>query len=559
MLCLAACGTPAEETTAPNEATPPPETVPATTEPVMIADPTVTVTGGEIQGMRNEDATVHIFKGIPYAAAPVGDLRWKAPQPVENWDGVKVCTEYSASAMQAEQAPWGVYTDEFIIDTSLGYSEDCLYLNVWTPVDADGDEPVLVFIHGGNNVSGSASCEIYDGEEMAKKGIVFVSINYRVGIFGFLASSELSAESPDNISGNYALQDQIFALKWIQDNISEFGGDATNVTISGQSAGSYDVNMLSVCPEAEGLFNNIFTMSFNLVESNPKYVPMAQADKEAEGDAFFAGRSLEEMRALSAEEVLSTGAVSNYGNIDGKFVLGSYRDMILAGNALDVNIISGNVTGGYDFYGDPMLLGAFLTGGDMFDLFMGMGSMPPATVEDYQTMVSERVGDKAEEFLSLYPVETVDELASVLVEIENDALIAKQQMNAELWNAHKNNQVYVYLFDHVMAGNDASGNLMTVAFHSGDIPYWFNHLTDLRADVWTESDVVLADVMSDYVANFVKSGNPNGSNLPVWSAYTADTETYSYLYLGDSASEMEMDSAKTAFWRYLLGTLYEIS
>lgn len=212
---------------------------------------TVSVTGGQIRGYR-EDGT-DIYKGIPYAAPPVGKLRWRPPHPVVSWEGIKECTAWAASPIQMEQMPVLMWTREFIIENT-GYSEDCLYLNVWTASDKKDKKPVIVYSHGGNLVSGVTSCEIYGGSELAKKGVVYVSVGFRVGILGLLATSKLSAESETGTSGNYMLLDQIAALKWVRENITAFGGDPDNVTISGLSAGSDNVNAISVSLLAKGLF-----------------------------------------------------------------------------------------------------------------------------------------------------------------------------------------------------------------------------------------------------------------------------------------------------------------
>ena len=222
----------------------------------------ITVDGGEIRGYFSSNEAVSVFKGIPYAAPPVGNLRWKAPAPVVPWDGVKECTKWSASAIQAEQKPFAVWTKEFII-ADTGYSEDCLYLNVWAPNDNKSKHPVIVYIHGGNYKSGGSSCEIYDGTHFAERGVVLVSMNFRVGTLGCLAMTALSQESEHGVSGNYMLLDQVAALKWVKDNISNFGGDPDNVTIMGQSTGAGSVNVLTVMPLAKGLFKRAISMSYN--------------------------------------------------------------------------------------------------------------------------------------------------------------------------------------------------------------------------------------------------------------------------------------------------------
>ena len=498
------------------------------------AAPEVAVTGGMISGTTNEDGSVLIFKGIPYAAPPVGDLRWKGPQPVESWEGVKECTQYSAAAVQPEQAPFMMWTEEFIIDGTLGYSEDCLYLNVWAPKDAE-NAPVVMFIHGGANTSGGASCDVYDGEAMAKKGIVYVDINYRVGIFGFLASTELSAENEDHVSGNYAIQDQIAALKWIQENIASFGGDPSRVTIAGQSAGSLNVNMLSVCPEAAGLFENAVTMSFNVIDSS--FVSLSE--KEAEGDALLDGRSLEEMRALNQDEVQElSGSIGADYCIDGKYVTANVLDTLRAGEGNNVNILTGMVTG------DTLLFGSFLAGGGFAG--GGAGAEVPTTVEAYEALAAEKTGDLAELFLAAYRAGSEEEIPALLDESSFDNAVALQMANANARFVNGDAKTYVYMFTHSMPGTDP---ISTGAFHTADVPYWFNHFSASRADLWTDVDYMVGDTMSGFLANLAATGDPNGEGLPTWSAFDPAAENFSYMELGDVIEEKTFTDAKTAFWK----------
>lgn len=531
---LAACANNAQDT-ASDETTSETE---ATGKDVVASDaPTAEVTGGTVSGMVNADGDVTVFKGIPYAAPPVGDLRWAAPQAVEPWEGVRECTEYLAAAVQPEQAPFMMWTEEFIIDTSKGYSEDCLYLNVWAPADADG-APVVMFIHGGGNTSGGASCDVYDGEAIAKKGLVYVDINYRVGIFGFLASTELSAESPEGVSGNYAIQDQIAALRWIRDNIDKFGGDPANVTITGQSAGSQNVNMLTICPEAEGLFSNAISMSFNLVGS--KMVTLA--DKEAEGDAIFDGRTLAEMRALSQDEVQElsgsdlASAVAAY-NIDGKYVIGDYDEVLTSGKGLDVNVVTGWVTG------DDQMFGSFLTGASLLTPDLAN----PTTVDEYEKAAKDKLGELADAFLAVYPAKTDEDVAAAVFASNVDFYTANQLKNAQERKANADANVFVYSFTHEMPGEVPMG-----AFHTADVPYWINHFSEARADYWTDVDFALGDVMSDYLVNFATTGDVNGAGVPAWTAYDPDAAELTYMELGDEVAEQAFDDDKAAFWKAYL-------
>ncbi|MDP4214520.1 MAG: carboxylesterase family protein, partial [Bacteroidota bacterium] len=268
---------------------------------------TVSVEGGLISGISNAENNIQIFKGIPFAAPPVGDLRWKAPQPVVKWTGVRKCVEFSASPMQSSPVPFGPWSEEYLIPKEP-ISEDCLYLNLWTGArSAKEKRPVIVWIYGGGFSSGGAGVPVYDGEAMAKKGIVFVSINYRVGVFGFYSHPDLTKESGRNASGNYGLMDQIAGIQWVKKNIASFGGDPENITIAGQSAGSISVNCLVASPLCKGLFKRA------IAESGASFLP-GMTDKsillkqaEADGVRFaqsYNANSIDELRKIPADELL---------------------------------------------------------------------------------------------------------------------------------------------------------------------------------------------------------------------------------------------------------------
>ena len=263
----------------------------------------VKTANGKVEGVFNSDKTVCSFKGIPFAAPPVGNLRWKAPQSVKNWKGVRACSTFSASPMQNKPMPFMCWTEEFIAQPEP-LSEDCLYLNIWTKNASKKEKkPVFVWIYGGGLSSGSSNCAIYDGENMAKKGVVFVSLNYRVGVFGFMAHPELSKESGHNASGNYGFMDQIAALQWIQKNIAAFGGDPNNVTIAGQSAGSFSVNALVTSPLAKGLFHKAIAQSGGLLS---KRLMKNLAEGEKQGELVMQAaktKSIAELRQKTADEI----------------------------------------------------------------------------------------------------------------------------------------------------------------------------------------------------------------------------------------------------------------
>lgn len=294
----------------------------------------VTTTYGDIVGSVTEDGEVYSYKGIPYAAAPVGNLRWKATQPHEGWSGTRECLTYGASAMQTKQAPAGNYTKEFIIDTDNGYSEDCLTLNVWTQSDTSvKNKPIIVYIHGGGFTTGGSSCEAYSGESIVRQGVVYANINYRLGIFGWMATDALKSEDSEAV-GNYGLLDMIMAINWIKDNAAVFGGDANNVTVVGQSAGAACVNALISSPKAAGLFQHAVSLS-DVCGDGPSLTERIAASTDANN------KTLEELRSMSAEDVMKLSVSSSGPCIGSGIVPNSYIQSLKDGTANDVDIICG--------------------------------------------------------------------------------------------------------------------------------------------------------------------------------------------------------------------------
>jgi para-nitrobenzyl esterase len=451
---------------------------------------------GFVAGIQCEGGDVIVFKGIPYAAPPVGDLRWRAPQPPLKWQGVRKAGEFCPACMQVQTGARNPWTEEFLSHDSL--SEDCLFLNIWTPAKSGTDRlPVLVYIHGGAYTEGSGSVKVYDGEALAKKGIVVITINYRLGVLGFLAHPELSAENEDSVSGNYGLLDQIAALKWIQGNIAAFGGDPNRVTIAGQSAGAGSVNMLVVSPLARGLFHGTIAQSGSGVS---RMMMTTLADAEAAGVKFAGSKgakSIADLRAMSYDSLIAVpeGQMPQRfsANIDGKFITESPMTTFAAGRQTDV----------------PALTGMNADEGSASPTY---GKTP---MKDYKARIQMMYQDRAKDFFVLYPVDN-DEQAG---QVEKEA--AREQGRVSMFLYAKNRAktaktpMFTYYFDRAIPWPE---HPEFAAFHTSEVPYVFNNLKMLDRP-WEKGDSVLAGQMSDYWVNFVTNGNPNGNGLPVWPAF----------------------------------------
>lgn len=462
--------------------------------------PVVKTAKGRIEGTTNKAGTVRIFKGIPFAAPPVGDLRWKAPQPVANWPEVKKCVAFGPSPMQGKPAPFLYWSSEFLIPEAP-ISEDCLYLNVWTGAkSATEKRPVLVYIYGGGFRSGGAACPIYDGEAMAKKGVVLVNINYRVGVFGFLAHRELSAESGYNASGNYALLDMIAALKWVRENIAAFGGDPANVAIAGQSAGAFAVNFLTASPLAKGLFHRAIAESGGSFLTSPIRPRLTLQDAEKLGVEFaqkLGVSSLRELRDKSSDEILKAAGGLSVPIVDGYLLPESIAEIYAKGNQNDV----------------PLLLGW-----NQDDKVMGA----PVSAAVFRQKASQRFGAQAEAYLAVYPARTEAEAAQSQGYSNRDETFAIQDYTwAKRQNQTGRSPVFLYNFTRQVPGHTPQTRFG--AFHTGEVPYAYNNLHTVNRP-WEAIDRHIADVMSSYWVNFAKTGNPNGRKLPSWPGFRSDTE-----------------------------------
>jgi para-nitrobenzyl esterase len=455
---------------------------------------TVKTDAGLVSGTTNATGDISIFKGIPFAAPPVGDLRWKAPQPVQPWQGVKKCDAFGPSPMQAKPAAFSMWSEEFLIPKEP-ISEDCLYLNVWTGAKTSKEKrPVLVWIYGGGFNSGGGGVPIYDGEALAKKGVVFVSFNYRVGVFGFFSHPELTKEAPYHASGNYGLLDQVAALKWVQKNIAAFGGNPANVTIAGQSAGSMSVNCMVATPLAKGLFTKA------IAESGANFSRGSSTLQQAEQDGIKLAEKLnapgiEALRNMPAEELFKKAQGQRGPIVDGYVLPQTIAEIFAAHKQNDV---------------------ALLTGWNQDE---GLLFGPIKNAADFRKEVSERYGADSTNFLKYYPASTDAEAATAQLNLSRDMIFGAQNYTWANIASQQGKKVYVYRFTRKVP---ATGEYVKYgAFHTGEVPYAYDNLKFVNRP-WQPEDHKLAEVMSSFWTNFIMTGNPNGKGLPDWPAYTTN-------------------------------------
>lgn len=484
----------------------------------------VTTQNGVLEG--TETSGIKVFKGIPFAQPPVGELRWKAPKPVEPWTDVRQCKEYGPNPMQ--EALFG--------DMNFGtdkMSEDCLYLNIWTPAkDKDDRLPVVIYFNGGGLMAGSGSEPRYAGMSMARKGVIGITANYREGIFGFFAHPQLSAETPYKGSGNYGFMDQQAAIRWVKDNIKAFGGDPARITILGESAGSMSVSALMASPLSEGLFSQAMGSSGSVLG----YTPIATL-KEAElkGKEMMKQlgcKSLKEMRLLPADTLMKRAAVKSVPiyNIDNYFMPCQPSEIYEKGEQMKVPLL----VGGNSLEMTPM---AFFGG-----IYMN-GRTP--TMDDVRIAASTLFGEYTDEMLNLYGFTSGDDvLRQPGIDFSNDRFISYSTWR---WaDAHRRTggmPVYKYMYckerprmvvEGKVAGlaggvydkDENAPKLPEVrgAVHSADIEYAMGNLPTNRIYDWQPEDYMVSDIFMGYYVNFIKTGNPNGLGLPEWKTYNPDVQ-----------------------------------
>jgi para-nitrobenzyl esterase len=454
---------------------------------------TVKTAEGKVHGKTINDGKVKAFLGLPYAAPPVGDLRWKAPQPPATWKGERDATTFGAHCAQGK-----VFDDMVFQDAAP--SEDCLFANVYAPADANPKSklPVMFWIHGGGYSGGGSSEPRHNGDFLPLKGVVLVTINYRLGVFGFLATADMAKEA-NGAAGNFGLLDSVAALRWVKQNIAEFGGDPDNVTIFGESAGSFAVSTLMASPVAKGLFAKAIGESGAAFSSTLAYEPL-EAREKADGDwvASLGVKSLQELRALPTDKILDAVKSKKGGFppvIDGVLLTEPVDKTYADGHQAHV----------------PLLAGWNSDEGS----FMAMRGM---TAPQWKGMAAGIFKEKADEFLKLYPGETDAQALRAAVDYGSDAFIA---FSTWKWlEAHrKTGDAPVYRYHFELAALPSKYHPGTFAFHSDDIEYVFGTLDTRPGETVRPEDRKLSEQMMGYWSNFARSGDPNGPGLPEWPKY----------------------------------------
>jgi len=473
-------------------------TVALATPALAQSGPVIDAPSGAVQGSAEGD--LNVFKGIPYAVPPVGAMRWRPPAPMARWKKVRPATEFGAACVQPQSRTPSVYSP----DQPLPVSEDCLTLNIWAPKNAK-NAPVFFWIHGGALVTGSSREAMYDGKRLAKQGVIVVSINYRLGVLGYLAHPELSAESPQHVSGNYGLLDQIAALGWVRHNIAAFGGNPGNVTIAGESAGGLSTMYLMVSPLARGLFHKAIAESAYMIQMPElKKAVYGSPSSEALGQMLAGGLqapNLAALRGMDAQAITDGAAKLGFppfANVDGLVLTQQMVTAFDKGEQAPVPLLAG------------------FNQGEIRSL-MVLAPKPTATAAEYEAQIREKYGDLADAFLRLYPAADYKE-----------SIIAATRDSLYAWTAERlarkqtaiGQPAYLYMFDHGYPAMDEAG---LHAFHASELPYVFGTLA-VTPPRWpkipdTAGEKALSDAMIGYWTSFARDGKPVAGNAPGWPAY----------------------------------------
>jgi para-nitrobenzyl esterase len=462
------------------------------------AQPVVRAPAGPVRGVDAEGQRV--FKGIPYALGPVGERRWKPPVAVPAWREVRDATAFGPACQQPPAPPSSIHAE-----TYPAMSEDCLSLNIWTPARASG-APVFVWIHGGNLMRGSSQQAMFDGAALARRGIVVVSINYRLGVFGYFAHPELSAGSPEGVSGNYGTMDQIAALRWVKRNIAAFGGNAGNVTIAGESAGGLAILHMLASPQARGLFAKAIVQSASLMNipelKQPRFgLPSA----EAAGQRIAAGKSIAELRALDGPAMIAQAQMGGFAStaiVDGKVLTRQLIETFERGEQAKVPLMTG------------------FTAGEIRSMATILPGLPRASQFDaasYEATIRRNYGDLADEFLRLYPASDIE---TNIFAASRDGFFGWTSQRLVRAQAALGKPAYLYFFDH---GYPAADDANIHAFHASEVPYMFGTIARVTP-LWpripdTDGERALSNAMVDYWASFARAGVPSAAGQPAWAAH----------------------------------------
>ncbi|NET31615.1 MAG: carboxylesterase family protein [Cyanothece sp. SIO1E1] len=473
--------------------------------------PTISIQTGKVRGLQQD--SIYGFKGIPFAAPPVGENRWRAPEPPIPWQGVRDASSYRTLALQSSYPK-----DSFFKQPNYPQQEDCLHLNVWSPsINPEAKLPVMVWIHGGYFNFGGGALPHYDGTNLAKHEVVVVTFNYRLGVLGFLAHPDLSKESEHQVSGNYGLLDQIAALQWIQENISQFGGDPSNVTVFGESAGSWSISILICSPLAKGLFHKAIGQSGASTGPTPflKESKHGKPAGEQVGEAFVKATgvdNLDALRQLPFPAIEAAAKASRFYTepyVDGWLLPDEPRFIMDAGQQLQIPVLMGSNQDEATAFTDPRQL--------------------PSTLEAFQDDLRKRYGKWADRLFEAYPVNSNEDVLKAHLDRLGDQLFTLSMRHWAERSANAQIPTYLYYFTRIpnIPQKDYFGS-----YHGAEIPYVFDNLSKIPVEgIFNERDQELADQIITYWLSFARTGVPAGEELPIWPAYSKDTAYY--LELGD--------------------------
>ncbi len=488
---------------------------------------------GDLTGVFNKDKSVKVYAGIPYAKPPVGELRFREPQAPDKWDGIRACDEFGPMAMQKRNLPlydsvshilgWHDYQvklgDEFLENMS----EDCLYLNIFAPAEAGREPiPVIFYIHGGSLSTGQSSYSEYRGEDLAKRGVIFVNFAYRLNVFGYYAADDLKEESENGTTGNYGLLDQIAALNWVIDNIEAFGGDPNQITIAGESAGASSVNAFCVSPLTTGKFNYAIAASSGITPIQPFHTFRKYEDALLEGNkvrAQFKVNSSNDLRNLSAEELLKNDSDQSAMTVDGYAIVEPPYLTYEKGENHEKALLNGFNAKEAD---------AFLL-------------TRKATKDNYESILAEAIGEQAKEMATVLPADSPQRDQHFIVDAMGDAKGALNEAYSAIWFSYSHYLWNNYLIEQQVPTYEyyfAKKNKSLSNYHAGELPYAYGNLWR-HPGVYDKDDYYLSDVMQQYWVNFAKTGNPNGDGLPEWKPRT---EIQNQLLRLDTTIEMVDDS-----------------